>query len=144
MPTIVVDTNVLVGALLGKGGAAREVLRRCLKGYYEPVIGSALFSEYEDVFSRDVLWKNALVSVQERNDVLDGFLTVSRWVEVFFAWRPNLPDEGDNHLIELAVSGNASAIVTRNVRDIAGGELRFPSVQVITPQECLEVYPCLS
>ena len=144
MPTIVVDTNVLVGALLGKGGAAREVLRRCLKGYYEPVIGSALFSEYEDVFSRDVLWKNALVSVQERNDVLDGFLTVSRWVEVFFAWRPNLPDEDDNHLIELAVSGNASAIVTRNVRDITGGELRFPSIRVLTPQECLEVYPCLS
>ena len=91
------------------------------------------YDSAEDVFSRDVLWKNALVSVQERNDVLDGFLTVSRWVEVFFAWRPNLPDEGDNHLIELAVSGNASAIVTRNVRDITGGELRFPSIRVLIP-----------
>ena len=27
-----------------------------------------------------------------------------RWVEVFYAWRPNLPDEADNHLIELAVT----------------------------------------
>ena len=144
MPSIVVDTNVLVGALMGKGGAAREVLRCCLKGHYEPLVGSALFSEYEDVFSRDALWENALVSPRERNDVLDGFLSVSRWVEVFFAWRPNLPDEGDNHLIELAVSGNASAIVTRNVRDLEGGELRFPSIQVLTPQKCLEVYPCQS
>ena len=65
-------------------------------------------------------------------------------LEVFFAWRPNLPDEGDNHLIELAVSGNASAIVTRNVRHLEGGGLRFPSIRVLTPQECLEVYPCQS
>ena len=39
--------------------------------------------------------------------MFDGFLSVCRWVEVFFAWRPNLPDEADNHLVELAVAGNA-------------------------------------
>ena len=32
-------------------------------------------------------------------------------------WRPNLPDEADNHLIELGVA--AQAIVTRNLRDVS-------------------------
>ncbi len=32
---------------------------------------------------------------------------------VYYGWRPNLPDEGDNHLIELALAGSAQAIVNR-------------------------------
>jgi len=63
-------------------------------------------------------------------------------VEVFYAWRPNLPDEGDNHLIELGLAGNAAAIVTRNISDLTRGELRFPSLKILTPEECLEAYPC--
>lgn len=63
-----------------------------------------LFAEYEDVLSRDSLWKNSLVSESEREVVLGAFLSVCRWTEVFFAWRQNLPDEADNHLIELAVA----------------------------------------
>jgi predicted nucleic acid-binding protein len=59
-------------------------------------------------------------------------------VETFFLWRPNLPDEGDNHLIELAVAGGATTIVTHNVRDLRGGELRFPQIAVETPGEFMK------
>jgi len=69
--------------------------------------------------------------------MFDGFLSVCRWVEVFFAWRPSLPDEADNRLVELAVAGNAMAIVTRNTRDLARGELRFPSLKILTPSPAL-------
>jgi hypothetical protein len=82
-------------------------------------------------------------SIKERNEVFDGFLSGCRWVEVFYAWRPNLPDEADNHLIELAVAAQASAIVTRNLRDVSRGELKFPTLKILTPEQCLEVFPCL-
>ena len=61
-----------------------------------------------------------------------------RWVTVYYGWRPNLPDEADNHLIELALAGGATAIVTHNLRDLQGGELRLGSLRVITPAQCLE------
>ena len=61
-----------------------------------------------------------------------------------FLWRPNLPDEADNHLIELAVAGGASAIVSQNIRDFKRSELHFPEIQILTPKECLEVFPCPS
>ncbi len=142
MPTILLDTNVLVAALLRGGGTARAVLRACLQAQYQPVLGPALLAEYEDVLGRTELFAGSVLSSKERNEVLDGFLKRCRWVEVFYAWRPNLPDEADNHLIELAVAAQADAIVTRNLRDVARGELKFPSLRVLTPEQCLEVFPC--
>ncbi|WP_368500055.1 PIN domain-containing protein, partial [Moraxella sp.] len=43
--------------------------------------------------------------------MLNALLSICEWVRIFYLWRPNLKDEGDNHLIELAVAGNANIIV---------------------------------
>lgn len=142
MPTIVLDTSVLVAALLRGGGSARAVLRACLHQHYQPVLGPALLAEYEDVLARADLFTTSVLTAKERGEVFDGLLNRCRWVEVFYAWRPNLPDEADNHLIELAVAAQAEAIVTRNLRDVARGELKFPSLRVMTPEQCLEAFPC--
>lgn len=142
MPTIVLDTNVLVAALLRGGGSARAVLRACLNEHYQPVLGPALLAEYEDVLGRAELFAGSALSATERDEVFDGLLNRCRWVEVFYAWRPNLPDEADNHLIELGVAAQAAAIVTRNLRDVSRGQLKFPALRVLTPEQCLEVYPC--
>lgn len=141
MPVVVVDTNVMVGALLRGGGSARAIVRACLTEQYRPVIGPALLAEYEDVLSRADLFEGGVLSGKERGEFFDGFLNRCRWVEVFYAWRPNLPDEADNHLIELAVAAQADAIVTRNLRDVSRGELKFPALRVLTPEQCLEVFP---
>lgn len=143
MTTVVLDTNVLVAALLRGGGSARAVLRACLLGQYQPVLGPALLAEYEEVLGRAELFADSVLSTKERADMFDGLLNRCRWVEVFYAWRPNLPDEADNHLIELAVAAQADAIVTRNLRDVSRGELKFPMLRVLTPEQCLEAYPCL-
>lgn len=142
MPIIVLDTNVLVAALLRGGGSARVVLRACLRNEYQPVLGPALLAEYEDVLGRAELFATSVLSAKERGEVFDGLMSRCRWVEVFYAWRPNLPDEGDNHLIELGVAAQADAIVTRNLRDVARGELKLPSLRVLTPEQCLEAFPC--
>lgn len=142
MVTVVLDTNILVAALLRGGGSARAVVRACLQGEYRAVLGPALLAEYEDVLGRGELFADSALSTKERNEVFDGFLNGCRWVEVFYAWRPNLPDEADNHLIELAVAAQADAIVTRNLRDVSRGELKFPTLRILTPEQCLEVFPC--
>ncbi len=135
---IVVDTNILVSAILSPDGAAREVLRRCLTGKYLPLIGNALFLEYEDVLSREKLFAAAPIGPEDRETLLDAFLGTCRWIEIAFLWRPNLPDEADNHLIELAVAGNATAIVTHNARDLAAGELAFDGFRIVAPGDLLK------
>jgi hypothetical protein len=43
-----------------------------------------------------------------------------------------------NHLIELAVAGAAATVVTQNVRDLRGGQLRFPQLSIETPVEFMK------
>ena len=130
---VVIDTSVLVSAILSPDGAAREVLRRCLTGKAQPLIGNALFLEYEDVLSREDLFAATPIGREDRAMLLDAVLSVCQWINITFLWRPNLPDESDNHLIELAVAGNAELIITSNVRDVAAGELEFDGLRIVTP-----------
>lgn len=136
IPRIVVDANVLVGAFLSKaGGVNREVIRRCLKREAQPLLGVTLFSEYEDVLGRDNLMKKCPLTPRDRLVLLEAFFSVCEWVKIYYLWRPNLPDEGDNHLIELAVAGAADAIITNNTRDLKGGNLHFPQTRILTPKQ---------
>jgi len=137
MRLIVLDTNVFVSALRSGGGASREVLRRVLQGQAMPLFGNALWKEYEDLLGRDV-WTDA-TTADERRQVLAALAHAGRWVNVYYGWRPNLPDEGDNHLIELAVAGNAEVIVTHNVRDLSRGELAWPQLRILTPAQYLDL-----
>ena len=98
-------------------------------------MGEKLLTEFEDVLGRAELFRTSPLTAKEREELLDAFLSVCEWVPIFYLWRPNLPDEGDNHLIELAVAGMAAALVTQNVRDLRGGELRFPQLIIDTPAE---------
>ena len=134
---IVVDTNVFVGACLG-AGASNMVVRRCIEQAVLPLMGNALFSEYEDVLARTELFARSKLDAAERDELFDIFASSCEWIRVYFQWRPNLRDEADNHLIELAVAGGASHIVTRNLRDLAGGELAFPHLKILTPEQFLK------
>ena len=136
MIPLVIDTNVFVAGLRSAGGASRVVLRRVLEGSFQPLFGNALWLEYQDLLGRPV-WGDATTPA-ERVAVLAALAKQGRWVTVYYGWRPNLPDEADNHLIELALAGGAAAIVTHNLRDIRGGELRLGNLRVLTPAQCLE------
>jgi hypothetical protein len=70
-------------------------------------------AEYENVLGRADLFAGSILSSKECSEVFDGLLNRCRWIEVFYAWRPNLPDEADNHLIELAVAGFRALPATR-------------------------------
>lgn len=128
-----VDTNVLVGALLSRAGDNRNAVRACFEERVHPIVGEALFHEYEDVLGRDAMFRESPLSAAERVRFFEAFLSMCEWSQVYYLWRPNLRDEGDNHLIELAVAGGADLIITNNVRDFRDAELRFTSIKVVRP-----------
>lgn len=134
---IVIDTSVMVSALIGKRGASREVIRRCLFGSYLPLISNPLFQEYEDVSSRKRVRDACPLEPMEIRDLLNAFYSVCTWVPIYYLWRPNLGDEGDNFLIELALAGNSQIIVTNNVKDLTTAELKFDTLRILKPEQLL-------
>ena len=118
LPIVVVDTNIFIGACLGVG-APNRVIAAALENQFMPVMGVALFNEYEAVLGREALFRESRLSANERSELLDIFLAKCLWTRVYYGWRPNLRDETDNHLIELAIAAGAS--LTR-VHQTAGGD----------------------
>ena len=70
--------------------------------------------------------------------MLDALLSVAEWTRIYYLWRPNLADEGDNHLLELAVAGRARYLVTRNLKDFRQPQLLFPELEICIPETLLE------
>ena len=141
MDRAAIDTSVFAGALVGGTGYNRRVIRACLSGRLKPLMGQALFLEYEDVLNRRSLFRASPLSPQERQELFAAFLSVCEWVQIYFSWRPNLPDEADNHIVELAVAGGAAMIVTNNLRDFQGADLRFPDLRMVAPRELVKELP---
>ena len=69
--------------------------------------------------------------------LFNTYLNHCQWNEIYYTWRPNLKDEGDNFLIELAVSSGAKAIITYNIKDFKNAELVF-SYKIITPEDFIK------
>jgi len=87
------------------------------------VRSTALFTEHEAVLARP----------KEQTALFDAFLACTKLVEVYYRWRPNLPDESDNHVLELAVAAGDATILTFNRKDFSRGDLRFPDVVIQSP-----------
>ena len=109
---IVVDTNVFVAAVSSPDGASREILRRCLLGRYEPLMAQALIAEYESLLARSGPFVGSPTTEDERRALWGALASRCQWVRIYYLWRPNLSDEADNHLVELAIAGGAEKIVT--------------------------------
>ncbi len=133
VPQIVIDTNVLVAALLSRRGASHRLLTLVDSGRFEINISVPLVLEYEDVLNRTGFG----FSSEDIRDVMDYLCTVGNRHLIYFLWRPYLNDPKDELVLELAVTASCHYIVTFNERDFRGIE-RF-GIEAISPREFLRL-----
>lgn len=109
-PRIVIDTSVLVAALTRPSGGAAKILDACLEGRLEVVCSEATLREAELVI--DSQWLRRLVPAGRIDSILKCFRT--RSIRVRGAPIHGLPlkDVGDQRLVEAAVEGGATYLVT--------------------------------
>ena len=129
MIRVVVDTNILVSALLQPKGLPAAVLILALSGQVELCISEAVLDEYEEVIRRPHLKRDP--AVVER--AIQAIRKVGRWV------KPAMHidacgDPDDNMFLECAQARNADYLVT--------GKRHFPDrwkkTEVIGVRELLE------
>jgi predicted nucleic acid-binding protein len=117
---VVFDTSVLVAAARSRHGASHALLSRLPDARFEPVVSVPLFVEYRAVLLRP---ENLLRRTPAQAEgFLDNLLAASHLQEIFFLWRPALPDADDDLLLQLAVAAGCGYIITHNLRDFRGAE----------------------
>jgi putative PIN family toxin of toxin-antitoxin system len=135
VPQIVIDTNVVIAALRSKRGASSKLLSLIGTQKFEIHDSVPLVLEYEDVIQRQ---RTAVGLSQDDVSVLiDTLCSLAQHHDIFFLWRPSLPDANDELILELAVSAQCDYIVTHNKTDFKGAE-RF-GIKIVTPGEFLKI-----
>lgn len=132
---VVLDTNVLVAALRSSLGASHALLNLIPSAKFQTAVSVPLYFEYQSVLSRPGI----LPDVYGPSDVQ----AVCRYVaahshqqDIFFLWRPFLPDPKDDMVLELAVASQSTFIITHNLGDFRPAPTF--GIQALRPGEFLK------
>lgn len=129
---IAIDTNVLVAALTRRGGRSARIVDAWLAGEIEVVASEATVREAEAVLGGG--WLGRMRSHEDVSSLLDALRTRTVWVpapEPIAGLR--MKDAGDVRMVETAVSGGVSYIVTTDREFLS--HRGYGGVEFVTPGE---------
>ena len=130
---VVLDTNVLVAGLRSKRGASARLLDLVGRGIVEIHVSVPVVLEYEAVLKRPGMV--SAYTPRDIDDLLDGLCALATPQNVFYLWRPQLPDPADESILELAVAADRASIVTFNANHFRKAQLF--GVRVLEPRDLL-------
>ena len=125
---VVIDTNVLVSALITKNpeAATAKVVRLLLEQEFIPLYDADIIAEYEDVLHR-----SKFSILKETADALISFIIENGIDSSRVDFAESMPDEDDRVFYEVSLSQEDSFLVTGNLK-------HYPSSpRVITPAQFL-------
>ena len=126
-----------MAAIRSRSGASWQLVDRALAGHFTLLLSVALVLEYEAVLTRsDHL--GASLTVGDIHELIDALVSVAQPVRSSYLWRPMLPDPNDDMVLEAAVNGNATALVTFNLRHFQPAMRHF-SCRVLLPRDALQM-----
>ena len=89
--------------------------------------------EYEDVLTREDIRQQSHLTPTDIEAMLNMLAACGTPRQIYFLWRPHLRDPKDDMVLELAMSGQADAIVTLNTRDFLPTTTDLFGIEVIRP-----------
>lgn len=131
---VILDTNVLVAASRSNRGASFRLLQLIPGEQFQICVSLPLYLEYLDVMTRP---EHQLKSLAEGQVIgaVRYLLAQAHLQEIYFQWRPFLPDVKDDMILELAVAAQAKRIVTFNLKDFRG--IAQFGILALTPRDFL-------
>ena len=137
---LTLDTNILYPALMSSTGASNFILQQVRSRRIQIALSVAVFLEYKDVLTREKSLKDFILQKSDVDKFLRFIAYIGKIFEIYYLFRPNLKDEKDNMIVELAITSQSDYIVTNNIRNFKNAELNFDELKVITPSEFVKMW----
>jgi putative PIN family toxin of toxin-antitoxin system len=134
---IVLDTSVLIAGLRSNHGAAAVILGAILSGKVTVLMDIHIASEYRDVALRPQQLRSAGRTFTDTKFLLRLLEARAESVTVSFKHRPLSPHPNDDKFIDVAINGNADAIVTNNTRHFV--DVTSFGIKVLMPGQALRI-----
>ena len=131
---LILDTTVIVSSVRSEVGASRFLVDAALQRHFDLLISVPLALEYEEVTHRSEHLVKSGMSHTQMNAFLKSLYLAGREISLGRFSRPNLPDAGDEHVLNLALRGRADGLVTQNTRHFAELPERY-GVNLYSPQQ---------
>ncbi len=118
---VVLDTNIVIAALISRRGKAFELISWIGKSKFDIHLSVPLVLEYEYAI-KHLQGTKINLSEQRINNILDFLYPTAHRHSIYYLWRPYLHDPKDDMILELAVRAQCSFIITFNGADFVGVE----------------------
>lgn len=138
---ITLDTNVIYQALHSSSGASFYILQQVRERKIKLALSVPLIKEYEAVLKRKRSLHDGL-ELDDIDKILRFIVYIGKPFATYFLFRPNLKDEKDNMVVELAVTSQSDYLVTSNMKDFKNAELKFDQLKIVTPGEFARIWRC--
>lgn len=130
---IVLDTNILIAAIITKGTPPDDLYRAWLRGEFELVTSTAQIAELADVLARPGVRKH--VDPDEASAIVENIDTramiLRHLPEVSLS-----PDPKDNPILATALAGNADMVVSGDKKHLlALGDVQ--GIPIVTARDAL-------
>ena len=104
-------------------------------------ISVPVFEEYRDVLSRKDNQRRLGLAEESIDSIMHFIAVTGQPTNISYIWRPNLRDEGDNMVVELARASGSRYLITQNVKDFTlGADMRNDDLHIVTPAEFMAVW----
>ena len=131
---LVLDTNILIGALITKGTPPDQLYRAWLRGDIELVTSATQIAELAEVLARPRIRR--LVDADEANAILEN-LAVRALVLNDLPAVDLSPDPSDNPILAAAIAGNADFVVSGDKKHVLSlGEV--DGIPIVTARDALK------
>lgn len=129
MQKVILDTNVIVSALISQGFPSKILIELVFEQKVELQLSSQIFSEYIEVLMRPKFSK--IPDFQMNAEIVIG-----RIEELSIKTQPSeklsiIKDDMDNRFLELAMATRTNYLITGNTKDFTMGKIYDTSI--VTP-----------
>jgi len=137
MLKIVLDTNVLVSALINPHGKPAQIINYVFENKLRLFTSPSIIEEMERVLSYPKLMKRHGLEKEELREFVSDLLSIMLLIEEEKTTEVIMEGPSDNKYLSCAINGKVDFIISGDIHLLNLGE--YEGIQIVTPTRFLQI-----